>query len=784
MKGKSGSCRRAALAVSLAGLWLAGPAFARDGRPFRIDDGSIATAIRTIASETGAEIVTLEPGIAIQTVRRRTLGPDAARALREVLKRTPYRAIRVGPNSYRIVRRAPEIVRPRRSIRQMIEPVGESADGIVVEAKFPTLLANYPGSVQRLTLGDKAGAVTQTSDLADVAHSTPVLSTTAFGDGRDKVFIRGIADSSFNGASQPTTSIYFGDALIGFGSPNPNLRLYDVSSLEILEGPQGTLYGSGSVGGVIRIVPNPVDLSEAHGSVTGAFEITAGGAPGRSEVGMLNLPLASGKAGLRLVGYDERKGGYIADPGQGSNLNRVAVSGGRVALAGQLAGGFQLEVTGIYQATDARDSQYADATGPLARRATISEPYSSDLALGVISVRKRWANGNEFASIASVGKRTANDRFDASAGRIQASALETERTSVMLSSESRLSGRTASGVNWVTGLAIDYVEDGQSRAFGVPDSTNPLDEVTNLTKTFSTFGQARLNLLPEVEATAGLRFTLSRTDSRPARNGQTSYINGDLAKRFDPTVALLWHAASGLALYGRFQTGFRNGGVTVARGVGKVASFQPDSIALGEVGARYTGLPGLVLSGALSLARWNNVLGDLVSMRGTAVATNLGDAKMFAAEASAQWDSGSGWSIAAAALVTDNRLTGDIAMQSDPRNRLLPSVPKFSANGKVRYSAGPDRAGLSWSAGLSAQYVGRSVLGPGTLLDIDQGNYTRVDFDARLAKAPFSLSLQIENLLDSHANRFALGNPLTLYRRDGFVPLRPRTAAIALAFGW
>lgn len=780
MKARSGNCRNITLVASLAFIALASPAFARGDKQFSIADGSLGAAIATIARETGAEIVTLEPGISTQRVKARAVGPDAMRALRQLLKNTPYRAVFLGGNSFRIERRP----LPKVRLRRVPSQAAEAGDAIVVEAKFPTLLTSYPGSVERVVFGEKTGAGVRATDFAAVARSTPVLSTTSFGDGRDKVFIRGVADSSFNGASQPTTSIYFGDALIGFGSPNPNLRLYDVSSLEILEGPQGTLYGSGSVGGVIRIVPNAVDLTRAEGAITGAMDLTKKGAPGRANVGVMNLPVTRDRLGVRIVGYEESKGGYIDDPGLGKNLNAVKVAGGRAMLAAEMGNDFRLDLTGIYQTTSARDSQYADNTGPLRRTAAIQEPYSSNVALGIAVLKKRWSNGNELNAIVSIGKRNALDRFDASAGRVAASALETQRTSVMIASESRLSGSTPSGLRWVTGLAFEYVEDGQSRAFGAVDSTNPLDEVTNLTKTLSLFAQGKKTVLGGVEATAGLRFTLSRTDSRPARNGQVSYISGDLAKRFDPTVAILWHAVPGLSVYGRVQTGYRNGGVTVARGVGRVANFEPDSIVLSEVGARYTATPGLILSGALAAARWNNVLGDLVTQRGTAVASNLGDATILSAETRADWDSGSGWAVRAAALWLNSRISGAQAMQSAPRNRLLPTSPKFSANARLQFTA-PSKSGDSyWSSGLSGQYVGRSVLGLGSLLEINQGDYASFDWDASLVRKPFALAIRVANLLDNHASRFAIGNPLTLYKREGFVPLSPRTATLSVTVSW
>lgn len=782
-----GGCfRQGALLASALVALAAQPVLARGpAAEIRIAQGTIASAIGEIARQSGAEIVTIEPGLARQPVAAQSLRGDAARALRQLLRGTDFRAVRIGGNSFRIERR-PRRPAPERRARPLPLPAEPDAgEAIVVPGKFPTPLHDYPGSVGIVRLSGAGTFTSNRTDIEDVARRTPILAGTAFGDGRDKVFVRGIADSSFNGASQPTTSIYLGDALIGFGSPNPNVKLYDIASVEVLEGPQGTLFGSGSIGGVVRIIPNPVVLDHTSASALAGLELTQGGEPGWKAAGTLNLPLVTDKVGLRLVGYDERSGGYIDDPVLGGNLNRVDVAGGRLALAAEFGNGFSLDLGGLYQSTRARDSQYADATGPLRRSSTIAEPYSSQLALARISLRKAWDGGLVLTSVASAGHRNAFDRFDATVGRPATTAFDVQRSSTMVSSETRFSRTTASGLTWVAGLALEYSEDGQSRALGIPDDTNPLDEVTNITRSGSLFAQGRFELFRDFQGTLGVRYTMARTDSQPARGGTTSFIKGAIDRHFDPTIALLWRATSRLSLYGRFQTGYRNGGVTVARGVGKVADFKSDAIVMGEVGFRLLppGSHGLTLSGAVSTAKWRNVLAELVSPRGVAVTSNIGDARITTVEANADWNSASGWSLGASLLYTQNQLVGDLTMQSSPRNRLLPIVPRFSATARAGYSwTGAKRT--VYTLGVDGRYIGRSVLGPGTFYDLEQGNYFVADLTASARRGPFSLSLNVDNLLDAKSNRFSLGNPLILYRRDGRVPLRPRTVGLVAGVDW
>lgn len=739
--------------------------------------------LRLIARGTGSEIVSLEPGLRHEHVTARDLRGTAAQMLADLLRDTDYHAVQLSRDSFRIERR--RIAAPRALPRPRAQPAAptDPADIIVAASKFPVPLLQYPGSVMQMTVNPQSPAM-PADDMDNVTQRLPALQGTELGEGRNKIFIRGLVDSSFNGATQPTASIYFGDAPLGFGSPSPSLKLYDISSVEVLEGPQGTLYGSGSLGGIVRIEPNAVDYNRFSGSAALGASATVGGAPGWDGSGMLNIPIIDSRMAVRVVGYHERDGGYLDNPLIGKDANSVRVDGGRGAVGLKIGDSVTVRSGLLYQETAGRDGQYVNGAG-MVRAVRIAEPYSSKLTLGYLTVEQEWTSGLKLTSVTSLGQRSSYDAFDASPpGSPMRAAYTLGRDSTTFAQELRLGRAAPHSVAWVLGAAYQRARDGQTRSFGMPDQPNELDEVTNVTHNLSLFGQASLSLLPSLEATVGLRWTNARTDSDPSRDSRP-LIRGITAQRVDPTLALSWRFAPQTLLYTRIQTGYRNGGMAVARGVGRVANFEPDSVVMGELGIRRlrAGARGVSASAAISYTAWDDIQADLIIRRGSPYTANIGDARVLAVEATADWMPLPGLNLGASAFYTDSTLQGPLTAESRPHNRRLPDTPIFSAVAHGDYGwAGA--GGWRYRAGGAARYIGRSVLGPGALLDVSQGNYAVVDLTSGARRGALDLSLSLDNLFNTRGNRFAFGNPVTAYARSQRVPVRPMTVRFGIGITW
>src|SRR5690606_30281176 len=142
--------------------------------------------------------------------------------------------------------------------------------------------------------------------------------STRQGTGRNKLFVRGVADSALSGPLQATVGQYFGDFRLGFGTPDPDFALIDIRRISVFEGPQGSRFGSGAIGGVIRIEPEYPDPAGHWGRAAVGVSATRGGAIGSDAAFTLNQPTGMGGA-VRLVAYGRREGGFVDNPVRGVN---------------------------------------------------------------------------------------------------------------------------------------------------------------------------------------------------------------------------------------------------------------------------------------------------------------------------------------------------------------------------------------------------------------------------------------------------------------------------------
>ncbi|WP_168190407.1 TonB-dependent receptor [Luteithermobacter gelatinilyticus] len=228
---------------------------------------------------------------------------------------------------------------------------------VVTATKRAALIKDVPFSINAQTQQDirRSGAKT----LEDLSRNVAGLMIQNLGPGQSQVAIRGVSAGQIV-RDQPgvkeQVGVYLDESVISLSLFTPDLDLFDLNRVETLRGPQGTLFGSGSIGGTIRYITNQPALDQFEGAVEGEINTIDGGGTGGHLKGMLNIPVVEEKAAIRAVGYYTEYGGFIDALREGGSIDEDVNSGyragGRIAIKFQPSETVSITPRLIYQKVD------------------------------------------------------------------------------------------------------------------------------------------------------------------------------------------------------------------------------------------------------------------------------------------------------------------------------------------------------------------------------------------------------------------------------------------------
>jgi outer membrane receptor protein involved in Fe transport len=208
----------------------------------------------------------------------------------------------------------------------------------VTATKRESTIQDVPFSINAQTAKDieRTGA----TDLEGLSRNVAGLTIQNLGPGQSQVAIRGVSAGQIV-RDQPgvkeQVGVYLDESVISLSLFTPDFDLYDLNRVETLRGPQGTLFGSGSVGGTIRYITNKPNVDQFEGNVEANVNTVTDGEMGWHVKGMVNLPLGEGSAALRLVGYTTEYGGFIDARQEGGGVKEDVNSGNRTGMRAALA---------------------------------------------------------------------------------------------------------------------------------------------------------------------------------------------------------------------------------------------------------------------------------------------------------------------------------------------------------------------------------------------------------------------------------------------------------------
>jgi iron complex outermembrane receptor protein len=241
------------------------------------------------------------------------------------------------------------------------------------------------------------------SDLSQYAFKVPGLAVASQGNGRTQINIRGISAGEIrrdNVSASETVGIYLDEIPLSTALYNPDLEPYDVERVEVLRGPQGTLYGSGSLAGTIRIITSIPEIDEFTGKIEAGYSQTAHGDDGYSVKGAVNIPLIEDTLAARVVAYNIETGGFIdnAAPGPegGKDTNDGEKRGFRVSFMWEPTDEIFIRPTYIYQEVDNGGAPWDDLDLPQVSGLLLSQGAVSEGFDPTASDYENWRRTEEF----------------------------------------------------------------------------------------------------------------------------------------------------------------------------------------------------------------------------------------------------------------------------------------------------------------------------------------------------------------------------------------------------
>ena len=632
--------------------------------------------------------------------------------------------------------------------------------------------------------------------MARLATEVAGLTTTNLGSGRDKIFIRGLSDGAFTGRTQSTVGLYLDDVPITYNAPDPDLLLADVKQVEVLRGPQGTLYGAGSIGGIVRIVTNKPDLTQYGGSLSIGAATTTHSKSSQLAIAAVNAPIVRDTLAVRAVGYRQIKGGYIDNVGLGlTNVNRTDRTGGRLLITFKPTEDLSINAGVTHQSINAADTQYAlRALGPLQTSKRLHEPHDNDFDQAFLSVRRSLAGADAKVSVAYVN-HDVSSRYDASSAfrnlnRWAGSSIAfDERQQVDLTViEANLTSPTDRPLTWLSGVFFsDSQESDRSaaEALAVGETFYVTDRSDRLTET-AAYGEVSYAISNRVHLTGGLRWFGSKlsTHASAEQGGVGTRFDGRLANTDVSPKAVLSISEDSWLIYANVSQGYRGGGFNGEPRPGTLAqlprTFQPDELWSYEVGARASLWDQrLHFRLAVFQADWTDLQSDQYLPSGLPVTLNIGNGANTGLEVEGRYAANERLAMGLTFLIDRPRLTNTAGSFPARAQEGLPGVPSNSGGAWITYVWRP-AARFRVQLKVETRYVGPSYLTFDSASPGRQGGYAVTGVSASLDADRWRLDGYVDNIADETANTFAHGNPFSRPSRAQVTPLRPRTIGLQL----
>jgi outer membrane receptor protein involved in Fe transport len=626
--------------------------------------------------------------------------------------------------------------------------------------RTPTAITAVPG-----TTLDSSG----TEDVSELGRLAPSLTVVDSGLSNVRLAIRGI-----QAAGEPTVGVYYDETPVtgSVGASNdaagstPGLKLFDVDRVEVLRGPQGTLFGASSMGGAIRVI-HRMPIFDYEGAVEAIGTSTPGGNVGYRVQGMANAPLIDGLLAARAVVYDEQRGGYIDNTFlHQQDINDEHSTGGRLLLRAVPWTHLTVDLAVHVQRTTGQVPLWTKGGGDYESLAQTQMP--SDELFSIYNLTSRWDMGAiETTGVVSYSTRRleqvsadssyffaadlnnpkicaklqggqpctpdALNAFNAHVRDQIPSAIYPRQTTDTTSAELRVGSKARAPFAWTAGVFYSARQskadisgrraDAASGELFSPPSIQYTRLVDDRLSQLAAFGDVSLSLFDKLTLSAGTRaFTYHREvegqitvpfdliGAAPTPDTTTSFDEHGLVSRF----AAGYEMVPDYFIYAQAAQGFRPGGVNQVTGLpAALAPYQADSLWDYEVGLKTSWLRRrLTMNVDGYRMDWDNMqvtgsrpdgLFRFISNAGTARVTGLELEVAFRPITGLQVDARTALTHA---VLTEDQVNANVVAPGRRGDR-IPYVPETSGGIGAQYARSLS-TGIIGFARVDANWVGSS----------------------------------------------------------------------------
>ena len=680
------------------------------------------------------------------------------------------------------------------------------------------------------------------ADLTDLAGSVPSLTVEAGGPGLSKIDLRGIttgaADIFNNLEDRPLVSVYIDDTPLAVQGLNPDLKVFDLERVEVLRGPQGTLYGASAMGGTVRYITRKPDENDFFGSAEAVASDTAGGGVNYSVRGAVNLPIQHDTLGLLVAGYNGRDSGWIDNVETGSDrINWSRSSQGRVALRFLPVEHVTLDASVLFEKLDTGGSNYAfSQLGKNQFASLTATPINDDLRVYNLTAAYDPTWGHVISS-SSYTTRTVgyNDtsQYLTEAFFIPppplAGVYVNQNHITNFSQELRVNSNHTGSFNWIGGAYYSHgiranYQNGNTPGFdstfgaliGDPTFNSvtyggfaPNDQFSALENIreheIGLFAEITWTPVPRLSLTGGLRYFDWHQDFYIYQGGIAGALGpgeplttqqGTSASGSNPRFVANFHATDTTILFVEAAKGFRYGGVNdpvplsvcapslAAEGLkSSPLTFGPDHLWSYSLGEKTTlDNNRLRLNATAFVIDWNEVqTSHLLECQYTFI-ENAGAVRSTGGEAEATYKVTPAFTMGLNGSYTHAVANGAVPNVGAASGDRVPFVPEYLASATVDYAVPLGAKTLRFNG--EYQYHGNSATEFNASNPLDRGlnAYSNINIGANLESLNWQCGLFVRNLANSSQVTLIIPDAIGSQPGDRVAYARPRTIGIRFAY--